>query len=348
MMALFFPLGIFPNIPPAVPWTIFRPEFIKKVGLHLLLSLLPCRDSGFLLEAGPMENYFVRIMTHDGLVLGLACITTELVNQAARLHETSPTASAALGRALTGGALMACLLKQGQRLAIKFAGDGPLRRIIVEADRNGDVRGFVGNPSADLPPRAGKLDVSGIVGKNGHVTVIKDLGGKENYQGIVSLRSGEIAQDLAYYFAESEQIPSAIGLGVFVEPDGSVSAAGGFLVQSFPPASDETIDILMNRLEKLPPVTQFLRQGGTPETLMETIFADIPFFTLETGALNLACTCNQKRLERVIISLGSEEIESLIAEQGDIDITCEFCRSTYHFRKQELETLLRSMKRQDS
>jgi molecular chaperone Hsp33 len=287
-----------------------------------------------------MKNYFIRTMTQDGRILGLACTTTDLVETAARLPNTAPTASAALGRALTGGALMAALLKKDQRLALKFAGDGPLQRIIVEADRSGNVRGFVGNPDADLPPRAGKLDVSGVVGKSGFLTVIKDLGGKENYQGIVSLRSGEIAQDLAYYFAESEQIPSAIGLGVFVETDGSISAAGGFLIQSFPPADEGTVEALMGRLEKLPPVTQILRRGGTPETILESIFADIPYHRLEKGELNLACSCSQQRLERVVISLGRGEIETLMAEQEDMDITCEFCRTTYHFQRHDLEAIL--------
>lgn len=283
-------------------------------------------------------------MTHSGNILGLACVTTDLVDQAARLHGTSPTASAALGRALTGGALMALLLKQDQSLALKFEGDGPIQKIVVEADRTGSVRGLVGNPAADMPPRAGKLDVSGVVGKSGFLTVVKDLGGKENYQGIVSLRSGEIAQDLAYYFAESEQIPSAIGLGVFVEKDCSISAAGGFLIQSFPPADEDLIETLMARLEEMPPVTQILREGGTPESLLETIFTGIPCQQLETGALNLACSCSQRRLERVIISLGQQEIETLIAEHGDIDITCEFCRTTYHFGKEVLEDILDGLK----
>lgn len=290
-----------------------------------------------------MKNYCVRTMTQNGRVLGLACHTTDLVEEAARLHNTAPTASAALGRALTGGALMAALLKQDQGLALKFEGGGPVGRIIVEADRNGNVRGLVSNPEADLPPRKGKLDVSGIVGNNGFLTVIKDLGGKENVQGIVSLRSGEIAQDLAYYFAESEQIPSAVGLSVFVETDGSVSAAGGFLIQSLPPSDEALIDTLMSRLEKLPPVTQILRDGGTPESLLATVFADIPYHTLDKDELKLTCSCNQKRLERVIISLGREEIESLIEDLGDVDITCEFCRKTYHFAKWALEDLLQEI-----
>ncbi|MDQ5985051.1 MAG: 33 kDa chaperonin [Syntrophus sp. SKADARSKE-3] len=290
-----------------------------------------------------MKNYFIRTMTQSGNILGLAAVTTDLVNQAVQLHCTAPTASAALGRALTGGALMAMLLKKDQSLALKFEGNGPLGRIVVEADRLGNVRGLVGNPDADLPPRAGKLDVSGVVGNNGLLTVIKDLGGQENYQGIVTIRSGEIAQDLAYYFAESEQIPSAVGLGVFVEPDETVTASGGFLIQAFPPADDAMIDTLMERLEKLPPVTQILRNGGTPGTILEAIFGDTPLHTLEMGALNLACSCNQRRLERVVISLGPAEIASLIEEHGDIDITCEFCRTTYHFEKKELQAILEGL-----
>ena len=224
-----------------------------------------------------MKNYVVRVISENGRVLGLACITTDLVEEACQLHCASATASAALGRALTGGALMASLLKKDQRLALKFEGNGPLKKIIVEADHAGTVRGFAAVPDADLPPRGKKLDVSGVLGKEGFLTVIKDLGAKEPYTGIVGLRTGEIAEDLAYYFAESEQIPTAMGLGVFVEPPVRVTAAGGFLIQTLPPPDEAIVDGLVQRIGKMQSVTELLRKGHTPEEMLEMIFADIPF-----------------------------------------------------------------------
>ena len=290
-----------------------------------------------------MKNYVVRVLSPTANVLGLACVTTGLVNEACRLHETSPTASAALGRALTGGALMASLLKEGQRLALKFESDGPIKKIMVEANYGGGVRGFVGVPSADLPIKDGKLDVPGIVGRDGFLTVIKDIGMNELYNGIVRIRTGGIAEDIAYYFAESEQIPSAVALGVFVEPGGDISAAGGFLIQTLPPSDDEVIDKLVKRLEGMPPVTQALRSGKSPEDMLEIIFEGFPYHTLEKKELFLKCTCSRERIERVLVSLGHKEIAAMMDEEGEAEVTCEYCRTRYHFDRGELERLLEEM-----
>lgn len=290
-----------------------------------------------------MKNYMVRVITNTLNVLGLACVTTDLVNEACRLHGTSATASAALGRALTGGALMASLLKDGQRLALKFEADGPLKKIIVEADSSGAVRGFVGVPDVDVPLKEGKLDVAGAVGRNGFLTVIKDIGLKELYNGIVQLRTGAIAEDIAFYFTESEQIPSAVGLGVFVEPMGDISAAGGFLIQTLPPSDESVVDKLVTRLEGMPPVTQNLRSGKTPEDMLEIIFEGIPYHILEKRELFLKCTCSRERIERVLISLGEKDIADMIAAQGEAEVDCEFCRTRYHFNRAELEQLLQEM-----
>jgi molecular chaperone Hsp33 len=290
-----------------------------------------------------MKNYMVRVITNTLNVLGLACVTTDLVNEACRLQGTSPTASAALGRALTGGALMASLLKDGQSLALKFEADGPLKKIIVEAESSGAVRGFVGVPDADVPLKEGKLDVPGALGRNGFLTVIKDTGLKELYNGIVQLRTGGIAEDIAFYFTESEQIPSAVGLGVFVEPTGDISAAGGFLVQTLPPSDEQIVDTLVTRLEGLPPVTQNLRSGKTPEDMLEIIFEGIPYHILEKRELVLKCTCSRERIERVLISLGKKDIADMIAAQGEAEVDCEFCRTRYHFNRAELEQLLQEM-----
>ena len=211
-----------------------------------------------------MDDYLVRIIAKDHSVRALACITTHLVDEACRRQDAYPTAAAALGRGLTGGTLMGALLKAGQRVALKFDGNGPLKKIIVEAESNGLLRGYVAEPHVDLPLKAGKLDVASALGKDGLLTVIKDLRMKEPYQGIVQLFTGEIAEDLAFYLAESEQIPSAVGLGVFVEPDRTVSAAGGFLIQSLPSVNEEVIDRLIERIPQLPPVTELLRGGKTP------------------------------------------------------------------------------------
>jgi molecular chaperone Hsp33 len=290
-----------------------------------------------------MKNYMVRVISKTLNVLGLACVTTDLVNEACRLHGTSATASAALGRALSGGALMAALLKEGQRLALKMEADGPLKKNIVEAESGGTVRGFVGVPDVDLPLKEMKLDVSGALGREGFLTVIKDFGLEKPYSGIVKLRTGGIAEDIAYYLTESEQIPSAVGLGVFVEPTGVISAAGGFLIQTLPPSDAEVVDTLVARLEGMPPVTQNLRSGKSPEDMLDIIFEGIPYHILEKRELVLKCTCSRERIERVLISLGKKEIADMIASQGEAEVDCEFCRTRYHFNREELEQLLHEM-----
>ena len=290
-----------------------------------------------------MNNYMVRVLSRSANVVGLACVTTGLVDEACRLHGAYPTACAALGRALTGGALMAALLKTGQRLAIKFEGDGPLGKIIVEADYEGSVRGFVGVPEVDLPPRNGKLDVSGALGKKGVLTVIKDIGRRELYNGVVQFRTGEIAEDIAFYYAESEQIPTAVSLGVYVEPAGEVSASGGFLIQSLPPTDEPMIDRLIENIGGLPSFTQMLRNGSNPEGILDAIFSGIPFATLEKHGLSHRCTCDRQRVERVLISLGREELADMIETQGEAGVTCEFCRRTHAFSRGELEAILSSL-----
>ncbi|MCX7634765.1 MAG: Hsp33 family molecular chaperone HslO [Syntrophales bacterium] len=291
-------------------------------------------------EQATDKDYVIRVLSADGGVLGLACVTTGLVEVARSLHETAETATAALGRALTGGALMAALLKRDQRLAIKIEADGPLKKIIVEADSDGAVRGFVGDPTVNLPPRGEKIDVSGAVGKNGYLTVIKDLGAKEPYSGVVKLRTGEIAEDLAYYFAVSEQIPTALALGVFVTTSGAVGAAGGFLVQTMPPVDEGRVDELIKGITRMDPVTKMLREGLKPEDMIAAIFNGIPYRTLESKALRFRCHCHRERIERVIISLGAAEISSLLADVGETTVTCEFCRRAYHFSRADLEGIL--------
>lgn len=287
-----------------------------------------------------MEDYLIRAVTRKGHVRGLACITTRLVNEVSRQQETSPTAIAALGRALTGGALMGALLKTGQRVALKFEGNGPLRKILVEADSDGTVRGTVGDRKADLPPRNGKFDVAGALGRAGFLTVTKDLRLKEPYRGTVQLYTSEIAEDLAFYLTESEQIPSAVGLGVYVEPNGEVSAAGGFLVQSLPPSDDEVINRLSEQIQAMPPITELLRSGSTPEKLLDHIFSGIPLDFLGKRSLSFKCSCSRERVINALVSLGREELISMIEQEEAIEVTCEFCREVYMFSREDVSRLI--------
>jgi len=290
-----------------------------------------------------MNDYLVRIMASDPSVRALACVTTTLVNEACTRHGTYPTASAALGRALTGGLLLGALLEPDQRVALMFEGNGPLKKILVEAESNGEVRGYVKVPEVDLPSRNGKIDVSGALGKSGFLTVTKDLRLREPYRGTVQLYTGEIASDIAYYLTKSEQIPSAVGLGVYVEPDLTVTAAGGFLIQSLPPSDESMIDILIEHIREMPSITDQLRSGKTPEALLETIFAGIPFEILENLSLTYRCSCSRGRIEQALITLGKKEIASIIAKDEIIDVTCEFCRKGYVFSRKELKRLMDEM-----
>jgi molecular chaperone Hsp33 len=290
-----------------------------------------------------MTDYLVRIITETGNIRALACITTGLVDEACRRQGAWPTAAVALGRALTGGALLGATLKTRQRLALSFEGNGPLKRVLVEADANGAVRGYVRVPAVHMETVDGSLDVAGAVGRAGLLTVTKDLGMKEPYKGIVPLATSEIGEDLAWYLTESEQIPSAVALGVYVEPDNSVSAAGGFLIQAMPPADEAMVGMLMERLSGFPPVTDQLRQGAGPEQLLERLFAGIPYTVLEKRALAFVCSCSRERIERVLASLGPAELQRLSKEQDGTAVTCEFCQRVYDFSGAELAGLVASL-----
>lgn len=294
-----------------------------------------------------MNDYLVRVLSGTGVIRGLACVTTKLVDEGCRRHGTLPTASAALGRALTGGALFGALLKAGQRVALRFEGNGPLEKIIVEAESSGAVCGYVQEPAVDLPPVNGKFDVSGAIGRAGLLTVTKDLGLKDRYRGVVHLYSGEIAEDLAYYLTDSEQIPSAVGLGVYVDPEGAVAAAGGFLIQAMPPGDDEAIDKLMAHIGRLPSITELLRKGMTPEQLLDTLFEGVAYHVLEKRELAFHCSCGIDKIERVLISLGRDELSSLLAERGEAEVVCEFCRRIYTVSGERMEQLLRESSQPD-
>lgn len=288
-------------------------------------------------------DYMVRVISAEANVIGLACISTSAVNEACTLHGTAPAASAALGRALTGTLLMGALLKKGQRVGIMVDGGGPIGKLITEADSDGAVCGFATNPDADAPLREGKLNVSSVVGSGGSLKVFKDIGIDEPYQGIVDLRTGEIAEDLAYYFAVSEQIPTAVALGVYVEPDNSVSAAGGFLIQSLPPSDENLIEKLIANIGKLRPLTESIRSGERPEDILASIFTGVPFHVLEKRELRFQCKCGRHRIERVLISLGCDELKRLASREEDVEVKCEFCGTAYRFTREQVEELIREM-----
>jgi len=276
-----------------------------------------------------VSDYLVRAVTTAGNVRALACVTTSLVNEACQRHGTTPTASVALGRALTGGALMGALLKDNQRLGLRFEGNGPLGKIMVEAESCGWLRGCIGEPGAALPLVDGRVDVAGALGRAGFLTVTKDLGLGEPYQSRVRLYTSEIGEDLAYYFAESEQIPSAVGLSAALNPAGDLAVAGGFLIQSLPPSDATVIGQLIERIEAMGSLAELLLAG--PEKLLTTLFADIPLTMLGRQDLALRCNCSREKVRQVLNAMRRDELAAIIAEQGAVEVVCEFCRSNYSF-----------------
>lgn len=278
-----------------------------------------------------MGDYLLRGVTKAGNMRGIACVTTDLVNEACRRHQVSITGAAALGRAMSGGALMSALLKGDQRLALKFEGNGPLQKILVEADSNGGVRGCLGNPKVDLPPAAGKIDVAGALGRAGFLTVIKDIGLKTPYQSQVVLYSSEIGDDIACYFVESEQIPTAVGLVALPAADGSIQVAGGFMVQSLPPADETLIENIINRIEAMGSLSSYLSGDSGPERLLAELFVDTPLSDLTRQELEFRCTCSREKVRKMLSVMSDDELAAIIAEDGEVEVVCEFCKTRYGF-----------------
>jgi molecular chaperone Hsp33 len=283
----------------------------------------------------------IRTLSRDGSLRASAAVTTTLVDEIRRLQGTDPTASVALGRLVTGAALMGSLLKGEQRLALMIEGSGPLQKLHAEADAAGHVRGSVKNPVSGVPLREGEFDVAGAIGKAGFLHVIKDLGLKEPYRGMVELYRSTVAQDLAYYFTTSEQTPSTVALGAYLEPDGSVSAAGGFMIQALPDADETTLSLVEARLLALPPTTSLLREGLGPVHILERIFDGIPFNVTGETDLFFRCSCSRSQVERMLRSLGAEELRNLREREEKTSVTCEFCRASYHFSSEDLEAISR-------
>lgn len=286
-----------------------------------------------------MENYLVIGTDKKGHFRAYAAVTKQLVEEARQRHNTSPTATAALGRVLTAGVLMSANLKGEDLLTIRITGDGPLGAVVVTGDSKGKVRGYVQYPEADLPSKNGKLDVGGGIGANGQLSITKNMGLKDPYTGSIPLVSGEIGEDIAYYYAKSEQIPSVVALGVLVDTDISVKAAGGYLVQAFPGAGDEELDVLEERAQNMPPVSTLFSEGVKPEEILERLLG--PDFTeLERKPAAFECQCSKEKLERILVSLGQEELADMIKTQNKAEITCHFCNDKYDFDARELQTLL--------
>jgi len=286
-----------------------------------------------------MNDHIVRALSSAGGIRILACSISHLTREICGMQHTSATASIALGRGLAGGALMGALLKTGQRIALKFEGNGPLQKMIVEADADGAVRGCTGNPAAEAEPRDGRWNVPDLIGRAGFLTVTKDIGmGGEPYHGMVQLRSSEIGDDLAYYLTDSEQIPSAVGLGAGLDGEGRVSFCGGFLVQVLPKAGDPELEAVMANIAALPPLVDMLQTGG-PEALLGRLFGDIPYTLLESHDLFFRCGCSREKVERALLSLSKDELQDMIEKDGGADVTCEFCRQAYSFDAAELGRL---------
>ncbi len=292
-----------------------------------------------------MNDYIIRATAANDQIRAFAAVTTEMVETAREHHNTSPVATAALGRLLTAGAMMGSMMK-GEKdvLTLQIKAGGPLQGITVTADSKGNVKGYVGNPDVCIPANSkGKLDVAGAVGP-GFLTVIKDMGLKEPYSGQVMLQTCEIAEDLTYYFATSEQVPSAVGLGVLMNKNNTVRQAGGFIVQLMPFAEEEVISRLEQNVQKINSVTNLLEEGHTPESLLEKVLEGFDMQINEKMDTRFHCNCSKERVAKALISIGRKELNEMIQEGKPIEMNCHFCNTNYNFTVEELKEILRRCK----
>ena len=292
-----------------------------------------------------MSDQLVRAISKDGYVKAVAVSTRELTERARQIHKTLPVATAALGRTLAAASMMGNALKgEGASVTLQIKGGGPLGRILAVADNEGNVRGTVDNPAVELPLRSdGKLDVGSAVGLDGTLTVIKDLNMKEPYVGSVGLLGGEIAEDLAAYLVESEQIPTACGLGVLVDRDQSVLVAGGYLIQLLPGASEDIITMVEGGIMAAGSVSALLQKNDDPEAMLREVMSDFNLEILEKSPIEYRCYCSRDRMESALISLGPQQLQELIDEQGSAELCCQFCDNVQNFSREQLEALLKDM-----
>lgn len=290
-----------------------------------------------------MKDYLVKAIAFDGQVRAYAVKTTETIGEAQRRHDTWPTASAALGRAMTAGVMMGAMLKGEEKLTIKIEGDGPLGAILIDSNAVGEVRGYVTHPHVDFElNEQKKLDVKRAVGTTGTLAVVKDLGLKEHFTGQVALVSGELGEDFTYYFATSEQTPSSVGVGVLVNPDKTISAAGGFIIQLMPGTDEQTIALLEQKLQTLRPISTLIEEGLVPEDILKELLGD-EVKLMETLPISFQCHCSKERFANALISLGQNEINEMIAEDGGAETQCHFCNEKYRFSADELKAIVKEM-----
>ncbi|MDI9509290.1 MAG: Hsp33 family molecular chaperone HslO [Clostridiales bacterium] len=288
-----------------------------------------------------MADYIIRASAADNQVRAFAATTRELVEHARNIHNTSPVATASLGRLLTAGAMMGIMMKGDKDLlTLQIKGTGPIGGIVVTADANGSVKGYVHNPEVIIPASPiGKLDVAGAIG-NGMLTVIKDMGLKEPYVGQTNLISGEIAEDITYYYAVSEQLPTSVALGVLMNRDNTVRRAGGFIIQLMPFASEEVISKLEKRIGEINGITSLLDKEMTPEMILDQLLGDFGIDFLEKKTTAFECNCSKDRVEKAVISIGKKDISEMIEDRKPIEVNCHFCSKHYVFTTEELEDLL--------
>lgn len=292
-------------------------------------------------------NNLVRAISEDGSVMVCVINSKNIVTNIEKIHKTSAVVTAALGRLTTGAAIMGSMLKGNKdSITLRVKGDGPVGTMIAVSDSKGNVKSYVSNPIVELPLNSyGKLDVAGAVGKNGQVNIIKDLGLKEPYVGQTPIVSGEIAEDLTYYYATSEQTPTVFGLGVLVNPDLSVKSAGGYLVQLLPFTDEECIDVIEKNIDKLPPVSTMFAEGLTPEQIAMKILDGLNPNVLDSFNVAYKCDCSSERFEKALISLGIEELEDIILTQDNLEIKCHFCNEDYSYNKDYIKKLIENLKK---
>ncbi|KDR93889.1 molecular chaperone Hsp33 [Peptoclostridium litorale DSM 5388] len=292
-----------------------------------------------------MSNYVIRTSAADNNIRGFFAVTTEMVEKARTIHEASPVATAALGRVITAASIMGLMMKGDKdKLTLQVMGGGPAGSVVAVSNSKGMVKGYISNPSVDVPLKEdGKLDVGGAVGIDGKISVMRDLGMKEPYIGQNDLFNGEIAQDLTHYYAYSEQQPSAVSLGVLIEKDSSVKAAGGFIVQLMPDADEEIVSRLEQNLVSMKNITALIEDGNMPEDIMNMVFDGLSPKVLQKDEVDFECDCSREKFEKALVTIGEEDFDKLINEDNGAELVCHFCNSKYNFTREDLEELKKNM-----
>ncbi len=293
-----------------------------------------------------MKDKLIRATASNGDIRIIAAITTELVNEGVSIHQCAPTAAAALGRMLTAGSLMGAMLKsKNDSLTLQMSGGGEAKGVVVTSYADASVKGYIGNPSVDLPANIkGKLDVGGAIGKNGNLIIIRDMGLREPYVGQVPIQTGEIGEDLAYYFTVSEQTPSAVGVGVLVDTDLSVKASGGFIIQMMPGADELAGDLVTYRLQEIPSITEMISKGMNIEEILNYIFEGMDLKILDSYVPVYKCDCSRERVEKALISIGLKDLQEIYDEGKNEELKCHFCNKAYIFNQKEIGELIKSAK----